>query len=406
MAQTVVRYKIDIGAGKHQLGEVCVPKDCDHAQLCTLIQKDIGKEFKWFPADATVKLDAPLWNGQSRVTVTGASNKSISYGGFSVQASTLMGRRYQILVEDWYTIRRVKEVIHDQAGIPVDQQRLVWAGQLLEDHRLVSHYNLQKDATIHVILNLRGNGHPDQAWVDQELKKSNPELYFSESKLAFARQDGDESLSLQIRSGVVAGGYWHMEVPFVIAGTLQQFFHVTCNGKDWPLEAGKTSIQYRTITYVPKTNFPPGSVIKWTVAKHKLANVNGLALKHDFIHEYHVPASRPFYASILATKTDIVCMRQTPDFLAELKQDLIAGNEKHIVTDIRMNNIHITTSAQVALLQSGDVLEYDVRIESDQCVICLERPAVRLSRNSAAACGHVCLCYQCPLQATCPICRQ
>ena len=84
-----------------------------------------------------------------------SSIERTSSSSYQIFVKNLLGKSVALDVQATDTVQAVKQKLQDREGIPAEQQRLVYTTKELDPTRTLADYNIQRDATLHLVLRLR-----------------------------------------------------------------------------------------------------------------------------------------------------------------------------------------------------------------------------------------------------------
>lgn len=114
---------------------------------------DFGIKYDLYYNNEKIPLEDVLVNAGIKSGDTIVLEKRSTYQIFQ---KTLTGKTYTLDVNPSDSVKLYKILCYYKIGIPIDQQRIIFANKELEDNRTLADYNIQRESTLLFVLRLRG----------------------------------------------------------------------------------------------------------------------------------------------------------------------------------------------------------------------------------------------------------
>ncbi|XP_022562115.2 polyubiquitin-D-like [Brassica napus] len=111
-----------------------------------------GKSINLEVEDSSKPIDLKIY-GPTRQLVLGLNPDAYPTQDavMRIFVSTIKEKTFILQVKGSDTIKKVKTMIHDQGGLPVDQLNLNFLGTTLENSRTVAYYNIKPDSNLVIV---------------------------------------------------------------------------------------------------------------------------------------------------------------------------------------------------------------------------------------------------------------
>jgi large subunit ribosomal protein L40e len=130
------------------------------ASSSVLGKRGRGEETETAAAEVTAapsSSSSSSFSSSSSSSVVPSLAKTAKPASIQVFIKTLPGKTLSFHVQPSDSVESLRLLVKKAEGVPVDDQRLIFAGTQLEDGRTLSSYGVKKESTLHLILRLRGD---------------------------------------------------------------------------------------------------------------------------------------------------------------------------------------------------------------------------------------------------------